>query len=145
MFFKTQIFQKKNNVKIIQFRKEVFFGNVADQHNVTCAVDRQLDRATIHLKTPLVVKDDIKFMFYSSEVNLYQTVQHPFFDVAFLQKSVPRNYEDCGFYFWLHTGFFPASGNLTLGRHELDNPHKSKTWSTFTDGFSCTVHFSIVN
>ena len=51
-----------------KIRKEVFFGNVADQHNVTCAVDRQLDRATIHLKTPLVVKDDIKFMFYSSEV-----------------------------------------------------------------------------
>ena len=52
----------------LPFRKQVFFGNVADLTGVTCAVDRQLDRATIHLKTPLVVKDDIKFMFYSSEV-----------------------------------------------------------------------------
>ena len=56
---------------ILLNRKEVFFGNVADQLNVTCAVDRQLDRATIHLKTPLVVKDDIKFMFYSSEVPFF--------------------------------------------------------------------------
>ena len=62
-----------------------------------------------------------------------------------IQKSVPRNYEDCAFYFWIHTAFMSASGHLTLERHELDNPHKSKTWKHFTDGFSCTIHAKILD
>jgi hypothetical protein len=41
---------------------------VLGEQGCTVALDRQNDRCTIHLKTPLVVKDDVKFMFYSSEV-----------------------------------------------------------------------------
>ncbi|CAG5106662.1 Oidioi.mRNA.OKI2018_I69.chr1.g2943.t1.cds [Oikopleura dioica] len=112
---------------IVNFKKVVLEAAVLGEQGCTVALDRQNDRCTIHLKTPLVVKDDVKFMFYSSE------------------KSVPRNYEDCAFYFWIHTAFMPASGHLTLERHELDNPHKSKTWKHFTDGFSCTIHAKILD
>ena len=125
--------------------KEVFFGKAAEEFNITCSIDRQQDRATFHLKTPLVVKDDVKFMFYSTEVIIDNFSLSFEKKTLFFKKSVPRNYEDCGFYFWLNTGFFPASGNLTLERHELDNPHKSKTWKTFTDGFSCTVHSQVLS
>ena len=52
------------------FSKEVFFGKAAEEFNITCSIDRQQDRATFHLKTPLVVKDDVKFMFYSTEVSI---------------------------------------------------------------------------
>ena len=127
------------------FSKEVFFGKAAEEFNITCSIDRQQDRATFHLKTPLVVKDDVKFMFYSTEVIIHNLWIMSKRNSYFFKKSVPRNYEDCGFYFWLNTGFFPASGNLTLERHELDNPHKSKTWKTFTDGFSCTVHSQVLS
>ena len=43
---------------------------------------------------------------------------------------MPKNYEKCPFYFWFHTGFV-EEGKLVLGREELDNPHKSKTWHCF--------------
>ena len=43
---------------------------------------------------------------------------------------MPKNYEKCPFYFWFHTGFV-EEGKMVLGRDELDNPHKSKTWHCF--------------
>ena len=46
---------------------------------------------------------------------------------------MPKNYEKCPFYFWFHTGFV-EEGKLVLGREELDNPHKSKTWHCFREG-----------
>ena len=34
-----------------------------------------------------------------------------------------------------------ASIRLKLERHELDNPHKSKTWNVFQEDFAVTVEF----
>ena len=51
---------------------------------------------------------------------LFQTPSH----------GVPKNYKKWPFYFWFYTGFV-EEGTLVLGREELDNPHKSKTWHCF--------------
>ena len=56
-------------------------------------------------------------------------------------RNVPKHYEKCPFYFWFHTGFVAASGELLLQREELDNPHKSKTWHCFRDNFSVKLVF----
>ena len=36
---------------------------------------------------------------------------------------------------------FADSLSLTIPREELDNPHKSKTWTCYRDGFSVTLKF----
>ena len=59
---------ESHSLQTIPFRKVVLEAAVLGEQGCTVALDRQNDRCTIHLKTPLVVKDDVKFMFYSSEV-----------------------------------------------------------------------------
>ncbi|CAF3899167.1 unnamed protein product [Rotaria sordida] len=73
----------------------------------------------IHL-SPL--KGDVKIMFFSTN------------------KKVPKNYDNCAFYFWLNTSFI-ENNSLLLKRDELDNPHKAKTWHIFQEKFSVLLVF----
>jgi len=68
------------------------------------------------------LQDDVKIRFTSSE------------------KTFPKGYDNCAFYFWFHTGFVD-NNTLTLRREELDNPHKKKTWHIFKDDFSVQLFF----
>ncbi|CAF3676619.1 unnamed protein product [Rotaria sp. Silwood1] len=68
------------------------------------------------------LKGDVKIMFFSTN------------------KKVPKNYDDCAFYFWFNTSFI-ENNSLLLGREELDNPHKSKTWHIFQEKFSVLLVF----
>jgi len=70
---------------------------------------------------PLLV-DDVKIRFTSSD------------------KSVPKGYDNCAFYFWFHTSFI-KNNKLVLGREDLDNPHKKKTWNIFKEDFALELLF----
>lgn len=51
--------------------------------------------------------------------------------------------ENCGatqsLFCWFFIVILLSSTRLKLSRHELDNPHKSKTWHVFQEDFSVTV------
>ncbi|CAF1254156.1 unnamed protein product [Rotaria magnacalcarata] len=68
------------------------------------------------------LKGDVKIMFFSTN------------------KKVPKNYDNCAFYFWFNTSFI-ENNSLLLKRDELDNPHKSKTWHIFQEKFSVLLLF----
>ena len=68
------------------------------------------------------VDRDTKFMFHCSTA------------------GVPRGYDDCAFFFWLHTYFIKNSREF-LTREQMDNPHKEKTWHCFRQGFRVDVEF----
>ncbi|KAK7068896.1 Phosphatidylinositol 3,4,5-trisphosphate 3-phosphatase tpte2 [Halocaridina rubra] len=55
-------------------------------------------------------------------------------------RKIPCGYENSPFFFWFNTGFI-NNKKLRLERHELDNPHKSKTWHVFNEDFAVTVEF----
>ena len=87
----------------------------------------------------------------SSDVLTVKTVNSPVLagDTKVLFQTnasdVPRNYEKCPFYFWFNTSFLEdGKGDgkpivLSLGREDLDNPHKPKTWHCFRQGFRVDV------
>ncbi|CAF3933099.1 unnamed protein product [Rotaria sp. Silwood2] len=81
--------------------------------------DDTITISDIHL-APL--KGDVKIMFFSTN------------------KNVPKNYDNCAFYFWFNTSFI-ENNSLLLQRDELDNPHKSKTWHIFQEKFSVLLMF----
>jgi PTEN phosphatase family protein len=56
-------------------------------------------------------------------------------------QGLPKGYDDCALFFWFHTNFIDGA-RLALARHELDNPHKSKTWRVFTSGLAVELYFS---
>lgn len=97
--------------------------NPSDGHSCTNEYNGQEDKTTIsNIGLPLL-KNDVKIMFYSTN------------------KRVPRNYDDCAFYFWFNTSFI-ENHLLLLTREELDNPHKSKTWRIFRENFSVQLRFT---
>jgi len=67
----------------------------------------ELDRVEISFSRPATVDRDTKFMFHCST------------------KGVPKGYDDCAFFCWLHTHFIHGGREL-LPRHQLDNPHKAE-------------------
>ncbi|UJR31416.1 hypothetical protein I4U23_018909 [Adineta vaga] len=71
------------------------------------------------------LKGDVKIMFFSTN------------------KKVPKNYDNCAFYFWFNTSFI-ENNSLLLKREELDNPHKAKTWHIFRENFSVLLSFENV-
>jgi len=81
------------------------------------------DRLEVNLGCPPTVDRDTKFMFHCSS------------------KGVPKGYDDCAFFFWLHTYFIKDLRELMLREH-LDNPHKEKTWAVWRESFSVEVVFS---
>lgn len=69
-----------------------------------------------------ILQGDVKIMFFSTN------------------KNVPKNYDNCAFYFWFNT-LFIENFRLLLTRDELDNPHKKKTWRIFREHFSVLLEF----
>ena len=63
-----------------------------------------------------------------------------------------QGYDDCPFFFWLHSYFVRDGGEecekdgedvkVVLFREHLDNPHKMKTWGVWGADFSVEVVFS---
>jgi len=60
-------------------------------------------------------------------------------------KNVPKDYDDCAFFFSFHTSFIdPGTNSLYIPRNELDNPHKEKTWNVYNDKFAVELFFQKV-
>ena len=83
---------------------------------------QKTDKLEVKLKNPPTVDKDTKFMFHCST------------------KGVPKGYDDCAFFFWLHTYFIKDLHELMFRQH-LDNPHKEKTWRVWKETFSVEVVF----
>ena len=81
-----------------------------------------LDKLEVKLKQSITVDKDTKFMFNCSS------------------RGVPRGYDDCAFFCWLHT-FFIKNMKEVMNREQLDNPHKEKTWGVWRDSFSVEILF----
>ena len=78
----------------------------------------------------------------SKDTLVVQLVNCPVLRVLFQTSShgVPKNYEKCPFYFWFPIGFVEEC-KLVLGREELDNLHKSKTWHCFRESLKVELRF----
>ena len=87
--------------------------------------DPKTDKLEVIVKSPPRVDKDTKFMFHCST------------------KGVPKAYDNCAFFFWLHTYFVKELRELMF-RHQLDNPHKEKTWRVWRKHFSVEVVFDTV-
>lgn len=58
-------------------------------------------------------------------------------------KSVPKAYEECAFYFWFNTSFVDMKAKkLSINRNMLDNPHKQKTWKLYREKFAVELTFN---
>jgi len=87
--------------------------------------DKHSDCLEVNFREPTTVDKDTKFMFHCST------------------KGVPKAYDDCAFFFWLHTYFIKDLHELMFRQH-LDNPHKEKTWRVWREKFSVNVVFENV-
>ena len=87
--------------------------------------DPKKDKLEVNIMNPPKVDKDTKFMFHCST------------------KGVPKAYDDCAFFFWLHTFFIKDLHELMFRQH-LDNPHKEKTWRVWRANFSVEVIFGTV-
>ena len=82
-----------------------------------------LDKLEVKLRPTITVDKDTKFMFHSSN------------------KAVPRGYDNCAFFCWIHTYFVSDSMRESMKREHLDNPHKEKTWGVWRKSFSLEIVF----
>eukprot|EP00096_Caligus_rogercresseyi_P015144 TRINITY_DN7586_c0_g1_i1.p1 TRINITY_DN7586_c0_g1~~TRINITY_DN7586_c0_g1_i1.p1 ORF type:complete len:597 (+),score=64.70 TRINITY_DN7586_c0_g1_i1:285-2075(+) len=103
----------------------VFSANLSFNRNCVSDYDSANDVLKIQILNSPILDGDIRVLFQTSS------------------KMVPKGYEDCPFYFWFNTSFINLEKGLFLTREELDNPHKSKTWSTFRENFSLQAGFSM--
>ncbi|XP_037795529.1 phosphatidylinositol 3,4,5-trisphosphate 3-phosphatase TPTE2-like [Penaeus monodon] len=99
-----------------------FQANLATQKNCQVTLEKSKGLVHIQLINAPVVRGDTRIMFFTDS------------------RNIPKGYENSPFFFWFHTGFI-SGGRLELSRHELDNPHKSKTWNVFQEDFGVTVEF----
>ncbi|XP_047499160.1 phosphatidylinositol 3,4,5-trisphosphate 3-phosphatase TPTE2-like [Penaeus chinensis] len=99
-----------------------FQANLATQKNCKITLEKSKGLVHIQLINAPVVRGDTRVMFFTDS------------------RNIPKGYENSPFFFWFHTGFI-SGGRLELSRHELDNPHKSKTWNVFQEDFGVTVDF----
>ena len=101
----------------------VFVAVFGTNNNCTSDYDSTSDTLRIRISNCPDLKGETKVLFQTSS------------------NVVPKHYENCPFYFWFHTGFVEKN-ELVLGREELDNPHKSKTWKFYRESFSVKLVFS---
>ena len=97
----------------------------SDHQSCNRNYDEKRDLVSVSFTSPARVDKDTKFMFHCST------------------KGVPKGYDDCAFFFWLHT-FFIKGGRECLTREQLDNPHKEKTWAVWRENFTVEVIFDKV-
>ena len=105
--------------------QEVCQASFADQQSCSSKYDEKRDLLTVSLSSPPRIERDTKFMFFCDT------------------KWVPVGYDDCAFFFWLHTYFIKNDRQL-LTREKLDNPHKEKTWAVWRENFSVEIIFNKV-
>jgi len=101
----------------------VFTAVFGTQNNCTREYSPANDVLRVKLSNCPVLKGDTRILFQTSA------------------ETVPKNYENCPFYFWFHTGFIKDDKELLLTREELDNPHKSKTWHCFKESLTVKLVF----
>merc|ERR1719219_1868153 len=103
----------------------VFTAVFGTQSNCRTVYSGERDLLTVQIINCPVIKGDTRILFQTSA------------------RDVPKNYEECPFYFWFHTGFV-KEGKLVLEREELDNPHKPKTWHCFRQSLSVDLRFETI-
>ena len=101
---------------------QVLSTNLVSSSECVTAYDQELDTLDVQLSNPPTVDKDTKFMFHCTS------------------KGVPRGYDDCAFFFWLHT-LFVTDMQERMTREQLDNPHKKKTWKVWRENFSVEIIF----
>lgn len=99
-----------------------FQAHLGMQKNCKVMVERSVGLVHVFLLNAPIIRGDTRIMFFTDS------------------RKIPCGYEKSPFFFWFHTGFI-TDNILRLERHELDNPHKSKTWNVFQEDFAITVHF----
>nr|AAQ06674.1 BJ-HCC-5 [Homo sapiens] len=60
--------------------------------------------------------------------------------VQFFYSNLPTYYDNCSFYFWLHTSFI-ENNRLYLPKNELDNLHKQKARRIYPSDFAVEILF----
>ncbi|KAB0345539.1 hypothetical protein FD754_022465, partial [Muntiacus muntjak] len=106
-------------LQIIMQRKTVFFCSASK--NCRIFHDAETDRVIILLSNCPPLYDEVKVKFFSS-------------------SALPKYYDNCAFFFWFHMSFI-QNNRLYLSRSELDNPHKTKAWKTYSPEFAVEVYF----
>lgn len=114
--FSVTIFSRGEKVCQVSF---------SDQERCQRTYDEKRDLVSVSFTSPARIDRDTKFMFHCST------------------KGVPMGYDDCAFFFWLHT-YFIKNGKEFLSREEMDNPHKEKTWAVWRENFTVEVIFDKV-
>merc|ERR1719233_2267223 len=101
---------------------QVLSVELVSNRDCKASYDSELDSLAVVLVNQPTVDKDTKFIFHCSS------------------KGVPRGYDDCAFFFWLHT-YFIKNLKEKMTREQLDNPHKEKTWKVWRENFSVEVVF----
>ncbi|XP_053772345.1 phosphatidylinositol 3,4,5-trisphosphate 3-phosphatase TPTE2 [Desmodus rotundus] len=109
-------------VEIIMHQEIVFFCSASKNCRIVHDVER--DRVVIHLGSCPPLHDDVK--------------------VRFLSSALPKDYDNCPFFFWFHTSFI-QNNRLYLSRNKLDNPHKPKTWKIYRPEFAVEIYFDAID
>ena len=90
--------------------------------------NRETNSAVIDNIVSEPLSEEVKFMFFSSS------------------KEVPKYYDDCAFFFSIHTSFIDSSTyKISIPRNELDNPHKDKFWNVYKEDFGVEIMFEPVD
>ncbi|XP_021506154.1 phosphatidylinositol 3,4,5-trisphosphate 3-phosphatase TPTE2-like isoform X1 [Meriones unguiculatus] len=105
-------------IQVIMWQETIF--SCFTSKNCMIFHDIETDRVIINVYNCPALSEDVK--------------------VKFLSPNLPKYYDDCPFFFWFHTSFI-KNNRLYLARHELDNPHKSKTWRIYGPKFAVEVYF----
>ncbi len=100
---------------------QVFSAHIGYRRNCQAVYDAASDKLTIQLINCPSLDGDIRVLFQTHS------------------KSVPKGYEKAPFYFWFNSAF--VQQKMVLHRHDLDNPHKPKTWHCFRESFRLEVTF----
>lgn len=106
---------------IHQASQQVFSGHIGFRRNCEVAYHADKDSLEIDVLNCPLLDGDVRVLFQTSS------------------KLVPKGYENCPFYFWFNTAL--VKDTLELGREEVDNPHKPKTWHVFRENFRLTIQF----
>ena len=110
-------------VNVDQGRKnQVYSAHFGFQRNCVTDYNAEADLLTVKLSNCPSLDGDVRMLFQTDN------------------KSVPKGYENCPFYFWFNTAL-EKRNTIMLNREDLDNPHKSKTWHAFHKNFQVQVSF----
>jgi len=110
------------SMTILTRGEKVFGSNFVDINQCHHIYDDKGNVVTVTLIPTIIIDRDTKFMFHCST------------------PGVPVGYDDCAFFFWIHT-FFVKENREVFNREHLDNPHKQKTWAVWKQNFSVELIF----